>query len=164
MLGTTADIVTLFAFAVAVFTAVKVFFVNREVEKLTKSYLFDQRVSDHLSLLQETRKRILPYIKEFYTADQILIIRDIVSECRANCKNLKSKVPSGSLTSLKPLLLCCDRLLGHRESILVARKPSVGNMELRQVFAENIEIFYARIFELIREIEHTQKDKKESLK
>ena len=90
MLGTTADIVTLLAFAVTIFTAVKVLFINRDVQKLSNRYLLKLRLPEQLAELEDLSFELGKYF--LVTEGNCDQVRNIIAKISAISHNVVKRI------------------------------------------------------------------------
>lgn len=157
-----ANWLELFGFLVVVFTAIKVFFLNKDVKKLNARHLFSVRVDEHLADFKKTSKKVSGYLSNF--AQNSGDIRIEITRCLGNCNSLKKKVQNSELTTLGQMIIISKRIKSKKSldtSIFKWFKELFG---IRPLSEPDIIEFYETLTLLITEIEQLDKDIKKSLK
>jgi len=88
-LETTADIVTLLAFAVTIVTAVYVFFIDQKVKYISNLLKLFQRLEEQLADLKKEAAKLKKYSREM--AEDQLQLQEIVNTISAICHNIEKK-------------------------------------------------------------------------
>lgn len=161
-LNTLANWLEVIGFLIAGFTALKVFFLNREVKKINAKHLFAVRVSEHLSDYKKTSKQIALLLGTY--RQNAKEIRLEVSKCLGNSLSLKKKVDNSDLTALQPHIELSKRIISKKHDSVTTLTIIDKIFGVKPLVEKDIDEYYESLTLLITETEHLDKDNKKSIK
>jgi len=141
MLGTTADIVTLIAFAVTIITAVYVFFIDQKVKYISNLFKLFQRLAEQYSDLKKMASQLGKFDR--VTEEDQHQLQDIVGKIAVISNNIEKKIIKQNKI----------KLLGLREVIQTCR-----NLSKRYISDEDVDDLHSDLKLLIYSIEEEKKD------
>lgn len=149
-------------FLIALFTAVKVFFLNKEVKRINAKHLFAVRIGDHLSEYKKTSKQIAIFLGDYSQNTKDLRLE--VSKCLGNSLSLKKKVDKSELTSLQNLIDLSEKIKSKKHDSITTLKWYDKMLQRKPLTENDIDEYYESLAFLITEIEQLNKDNKKSIK
>lgn len=148
-------------FLVAVITAIKVFFISKEVKKLSAKHLFASRIDEHLVDFKKTSKFIAGKVGDYRA--NLILIKNEISQCLANCRSLKKKVHKSESATLLLLIRISKKITRNKHNTTSTLSWFDKVMRRKPVQEVEIIFYYQTLTMLIKEIEHLNKDIKKSL-
>ena len=104
IIGFLANWFEVLGFVIGIFVAIKVFFINKEIQELNRRHLYHQRIDEHLTELKIYSRELANSIPNYQV--NIKEIRLVAATCRVNCESLKKKVKKKELINLINNLDC----------------------------------------------------------
>ena len=158
MMSSVADVVTIIAFLITCFTAWKVFFINRDVQKLSNRYLLKLRLPEQFINLQSIADELLK--QSHVSENNIDKIHILVAKVHAICDNLTRKIQGQNdiqLSTLSKVLQTCQDIQSNRNIPGTIRNSPDKPMLSR----DDIINLHTDLMWLIQSIEEVIKDMEE---
>lgn len=151
-----ADVVTIVTFLFTCFTAWKVFFINRDVQKLSNRYLLKLRLPEQQGNLQRIAEALVERV--CITESDIGEIRHLIVKTQVICDNLANKIQGQKnlrLLALNDVLQTCQEILKKRNMPDTIKSEPDKPMFTR----DDIINLHTNLMSLIQSIEESIKDK-----
>ncbi|WP_153797109.1 hypothetical protein [Foetidibacter luteolus] len=147
-------------FAISIITAIKVFLIDRKIQNLSNSYLYHQRIGEHLKEFKNTSSILSSQLGNFSV--NLKQIRLTVAQCEQNCRNLRAKSKRQKLSNLSIVIKAAVSIRKNR--LDQGQKGGIFQKYKSPVTEKQIDTFYEKLALLIAEIEHLIQDNKKSFK
>lgn len=151
-------------FIIAIFTAIKVFFLDKRIVTFNKKHLFNVRSQAHINDLKDISKDISSLISDFSNKKTELKIQ--VKKSEEVAKSIKKKLPKQDIQNTKSLIkeaLKIERSTENLENLNKLEKL-FNRIIRRDEFTESImNNYYVKLSGLITSLEELKKDYAKSL-
>ncbi len=166
-LGTWANILEIFGFAIAVTSLIVSFFIKSEINRLKTSYSFDKRARKHIQNLQTSASNLNQFLNDYDNNRHA--IRTEFSNCIAELEDIVTKVSYWQAWKSNRLI----SFLKSRQN-----RPFVEKVNLKNAFIvfvlkypnrlykttyDDVWTVYDRLIEIIRQMENIKQNKDKSL-
>jgi hypothetical protein len=165
--GTWANILEVIGFAITIITLVTALRVRSQVARLKLSYIFDQRIKDHISKLDRAATNLKDHLRDY--VNSINDIREVLMSCEAELKSLSNKLDGHSAKKTHGLLSFVKSR--HRQQFKAhTKKDSPLVFRFKKIWPwsdtsyDDVWLIYFSIRGLVNELNNLKLDKNKSLK
>lgn len=151
-------------FIIAIFTAIKVYFLNKSIGKFNRKHLFRVRSEEHIVKLKEIASKMASYLSDF--SENRMQLREQLKKSEEIIKSIKKKVSSSEAEELKNVIKEAKKIQKLPDSIdnLPKYKKWYYKLSNRDDFSEEITSqYYIKLTGLITYLEELKQDNENSL-
>ncbi|SHG68411.1 hypothetical protein [Flavobacterium defluvii] len=151
-------------FIITIFTAIKVFFLDKRISDFNKKHLFQTRSQGHISDLKKISKNISDLISDFDNKKTELKIE--VKKSEEVAKSIKKKLPKKDIKNTKSLIkeaVKIEKLPENLANLNTTQKLLNYIIDISEFNEDTMNDYYVKLSGLITSLEELKKDYAKSL-